>query len=215
MYSIKKPLICWLLNNNMIFDHYVFYVKVPPEWNLSLDKVYIYCEIPKPDFEHMRRSLGAFEYDMCIHMHEGLQTIVNQAPEFKLKVHNLSEFVAQQTALNEEDAKIFKEHCLVDIREWSDTEWRQDSFFSAYNNPSKDKKIEWLKTLCKARRIPISARGALYNWALLSVVDLLDENNNIKDGKALKIQDGTTFEFKSGPTYVRGSFSDRTILLHP
>lgn len=174
----------------MIFDTYLFYVKVPPEWKLSVEKVYIYCEIPKPSFKEMRRYLGAFDYTVCRHMQEAHLFIVGEAPEFKLNVNNLSEFVAQQTALNRDEAKIFKKHCLVDIHEFSDTEWRQGSFFFNYNDdPSKATKIEWLKTICKARNIPIFARGGLYNWALLSVVDLLDENNNIKDKKAFKIED--------------------------
>ena len=173
----------------MACNSYVFYVTVPPEWGLVVDKVYIYSAIPKPEYDYMGRFFGALAYEIWKPFPSHLKPNLDHAPEFKLGEHDISNFFTQQTALTEKDAKVFRESVLVDIRELDDNEWRQDHFFKHSGNDSKARKINFLKTLCNAHGTPMFARGALYNWALMSVVGLIDENNYIKDEKVLKLED--------------------------
>jgi hypothetical protein len=171
---------------SLVFDYCVFYVRVPEEWGLEIDKVYIYTKTPKKGFDHLVPFLGAFDYESC---NKHLQKLIDaNAKEYKKDYVYPDDLIFCK---NIRFGESLEKNALVEIHKYNVNEWRQHLFFyPATENPYKAYLVKELQTRLQQSNVPLFARGALYNWALLSVVGLLDENNHIIAGKEFKIDAG-------------------------
>ena len=170
--------------------YHVFYVSVPPEWNLTVKKVYVGLVTPANEKSDADTGLWTVDYDVCTAADKTLIPILDNAPEFKLQEDTISDFVLTHTKLNHDDGERLLDYMFVMISQYENNEWYIDDFFFAYKNDLKTKLIKDLKKDLKEKEVPIFARGSLYVWALLSVAGLIDENTNlIKKGQSLKVDD--------------------------
>ena len=173
---------------SLVFDYRVFYVRVPEEWGLEIDKVYIYAKTPTEEFNYLEAFLGAFDYESC---DENLQKLIREKAVEYEKNNVYPDDLRFCKKIRSRIGELLEKNALVEIRKYDVNEWRQHLFFyPATEDSYKAYLVENLQSRLQQKNIPLFARGALYNWALLSVVGLLDEDNHIKAGKEFKIDAG-------------------------
>ena len=198
------------------YVYHLFFVKVPDHWTLPVDRVYVLAAVYQNPFLYSA-VLRAFDEDFAVtHLEEAFGTILHTAPEFDVSSEMRDEFptsLAQDEKFEASKISVdlgqqIEKISLVAIKTNGGGDWRGEGLFyssiNGYSYNHSDAFIDAkqaLRTKLKGEGTPMFARGALYQWALLSVAGVLDslDPSKILPGKSFSLIDGWTGHVKLTP----------------